>query len=978
MPMRRLHPVEPSPCPRIAVSGRPRLHRRLPSRLRMVTLLLGLAACSPDGEPADPDAADGPRPPVVSPVESVPLSETVAAPGLSAPVDVVRDEIGVPHIYAKSFADAAFAQGYMMAADRLFMMDLSRRLADGTLSELLGELQPDLIDQDIRMRVHHLARTAAEQLQALRISPAEADRQIVASLERFAAGVNAVIAEAQAGRRKLPAVLSLLYDVKGTRPWRPEDSVVLALYQAFELSFDADSEISFSALDEQGDKAGGTIKALSQDLQILAPVDPTFTLPSGWTGLPRKSAARTQAPKAARRKPHRAGSSSMLALLLKAREAVAGLGDDRLLKPALGSNNWVIGPGLSATGRPLLANDTHLSLTNPPVFYLQHIQVTTAEREDSVLGVQFAGIPGVVLGMNRHLAWGATVSMVDVTDVYSEDVVPCDGGTGPCVMFNKKKVPLAPRKEVIAVGRFGKISERRDVLLYDVPHHGPILPRLTRDHAPEPLGTRELSVRYTGYEPAQIIRAVFALNTARSLEEATQALERDFLVGRQNWVLIDSAGRFGWTQATRIPRRAPRHAPWKILPGDGSAEWRGDLPMRYVPHAVDPAQGYLVTANADPIGVTADNDPFFSEPLVDDAPLYLGADYDPGTRAARITRRITDKTRAGEKLTLADMASIQADHHSRYGELLQPTLLAAAEALEMERAAPGSVPELAMLVAAAPAPVKALVPTALEWIKRWSFRTPSGVAEDSPTAADVTDSQATLVFAMWLSQLDKVALGDELKLLNVPTGSDSRTKLLIRMCTKPESLKTGIEPKTGDAALFDDVGTAGVTETKRYATARALIEALSTLAGRLGSDGSKWRWGQVHTVTLAFPASLEALDLPPKGDSDYPQGFPRPGGNGTVDVGPHGLSTTRFGFGFGAAMRFVCEMTPEGPRAKNALPGGQVFDPDSPHYRDQLELWRKNQAQDLAFRDDEVLRSAEREQAQRGLGRTRFQPAPGN
>jgi penicillin amidase len=570
--------------------------------------------------------------------------------------------------------------------------------------------------------------------------------------------------------------------------------------------------------------------------------------------------------------------------------------------------------------------------------------------------------------------------MVDVTDVYREQIVPCDAGPGPCVLFAGNKVPLSPRKEVIAVGRFGQISERREVLLYDVPQHGPILPRLTKDHTPEPLRSEELSVRYTGYEPAQqaqlgqLVRAVFALNTAHSVAQATQALERDFLVGRQNWVLIDSAGRFGWTQATRIPRRAPGHAPWKILPGDGSAEWRGDLPMRYVPHATDPAQGYLVTANADPIGVTADNDPFFSEPQVDGAPLYLGADYDPGVRAARITRRITDKARAGEKLTLTDMSAIQADHHSRYGELLQPTLLAAAASLEKERTTPGSVPELAPLVAAATAPVKALVPTALDRIQRWSFRTPSGVAEDSPSAADVTDSQAALVFAMWLSQLDKLALGDELKLLGVPTGSDSRTKLLLRMCTRPESLKTGVDRKTGDPALFDDLGTPGVTESKRYVTARALLEALSTLVTRLGPDGSKWRWGQVHTVTLAFPAGLASLDLPPKDDSEYPQGFPRPGGNGTVDVGPHGLSTTRFSFGFGAAMRFVCEMTPEGPRARNALPGGQVFDPDSPHYRDQLELWRKNQAQDLAFRDDEVLRSAEFEQARRGIGRTRFQP----
>lgn len=971
----------------------------LPSATRGLALGLALGllgpACTPDGDLADgalPDAAPG-----LSPVESIPLQASVRAPGLSSPVDVVRDELGVPHIYAQSFADAAFAQGYFMAADRLVMMDLLRRRAEGSLSELLGELRPELIDEDINMRVHHLAATARASLAELVASSAERDRQLVTTLKSFSAGVNAFVAQAQAGEHKLPAVLSLVYDVKATRPWAPEDSVLLSLYQAFELSFDANSEITLSALDAAGadkfdaspDPVRAARKGIAADLQLLAPVDPAFTLPSGWTGLPLKSAAlgpglgqgRARKDRRDRRAsvvPHPSTRPAQLVeLLLRSRRAVEGLGDDRVQKPALGSNNWVVGPGLSATGWPLLANDTHLELTNPPVFYLQHVRVKTAEREDSVMGVQFAGLPGVVLGMNQHLAWGSTVSMVDVTDVYRETVQPCDGGAGPCVMFQGKKVPLVPRKEVIAVGRFGQIGERREVTLYDVPHHGPILPRLT-NHAVDPLGTSELSIRYTGYEPVQLLRAVWGLNLAQNVGDAVAALERDFRVGRQNWVLIDSAGRFGWTQATRVPRRAPGFAPWKVLPGDGSAEWRGDLPMKHVPHATDPAQGYLVTANADPIGVTADNDPFFNEPLVDGAPLYLGADYDTGTRAGRITKRIEEAKRAGKKLTLADMVSIQADHVTEYGQELAPTLVAAAAALQKEITTPGSEPELAPLLAAAPAATQALVPTALDWITRWSFRTPAGTpgpTGEAPSAADITDSQATLVFVSWLGQLDKLALGDELKILAVGTGSDTRTKLLIRMCQRPETLKTGVHPTTKDSVLFDDLTTAPI-ESKRYVTARALLDGLAALGARLGGDASKWRWGQVHTLTLAFPGGLETLNLPPKGDELFPAGFPRPGANGTVDVGPHSLSSGRYSFGFGAAMRFVCEMTPSGPRAKNALPGGQVFDPDSPHYRDQLELWLGNRTFDLAFRDEEVVRSAEAEHKGRGIGRIRFVPAP--
>ena len=177
--------------------------------------------------------------------------------------------------------------------------------------------------------------------------------------------------------------------------------------------------------------------------------------------------------------------------------------------------------------------------------------------------------------------------------------------------------------------------------MYDVPHHGPIVPRITPMHGVEPLGSSELSIKYTGHQPApKLSSVVYGINVAKDVKEAVAAIDSGFLYGNQNWVIGDDQGHFGWTQYTRTPRRAPTAAPWKVMPGDGTAEWGGDMDPKYIPHAYDPAQGFIATANNDPIGVTEDGDPFFGEPMVDGAPLYLGADYDPGTRVGRITKRI--------------------------------------------------------------------------------------------------------------------------------------------------------------------------------------------------------------------------------------------------------------------------------------------------------------------------------------------------
>jgi penicillin amidase len=205
-------------------------------------------------------------------------------------------------------------------------------------------------------------------------------------------------------------------------------------------------------------------------------------------------------------------------------------------------------------------------------------------------------------------------------------------------------------------------------------------------------------------------------------------------------------------------------------------------------------------------------------------------------------------------------------------------------------------------------------------------------------------------------------------------GETAQRKLLSKMVNDPTHLATALSPQTGDPILFDNLNTPSVVESKRQIAAQALLETLAYLRGRLGATLSVWRWGQVHTLTLEFPGGINVLNIPAPDDAMYKNGYPRHGDDGTVDVGGHGLSLVDFTYSEGPAIRFVCELDPAGPKARNVLPGGEVFDPSSPHYSDQMALWRQNQTFDLAFTDADVLQSAMKEYQTNQIGRTRFTP----
>jgi penicillin amidase len=890
------------------------------------------------------------------PVEEVPLFDEVLDPALSAPVDVVRDDWGIPHIYGETLGDVAFAECYMMARDRMAQMDLVRRAAGGSIAYLAGELAPTQIDRDIRMRVHHMARTAAESWAQLQASTRDDDKLLVEALSKCTLGINRYITELQDGRYHTPGALLAVYPPLGIQPWKEADSILVGLFIAFNLSFSADEEINATRVVAEADRIfdrGGTPelvarRGIAQDLLSLKPIVPVYTFPGDLANLSPRSA-------------ELASRAAGLGPLLEAASAtVRGLGyhHDGF---ARGSNNWVVGPSLTASGRVIVANDPHLSLDNPATFYMVHLVARGGALPLDVMGAQFPGAPGVILGMNRRLAWAATTSNLDVTDVYQETIVPCDGDPqAPCALWKGQKVPLTAREEVIEVGRPGQVTGSVKVTLWDVPHHGPIIPRIGPNHTVEPLGSQELSIRWTGYEPTNLLRAVLGLNRARSVDEAARALERDFEVGGQNWVLGDVDGHFGWTQAVRVPRRPAGTRPWMVLPGDGSADWLDDLPQSYIPHAFDPATGFLATANADPVGVTDDGDPTSSAAIVDGVPAYIGAYWDAGTRVGRITERIQEMVASGKKITPEDMAALQDDHVAIWNRLLVPTMLAAGDALAQEIAAPGTHPDLSSIANTASPPAKAALASALAKVRAYDFDTRA-------------DSVAATLVNVWITRFALLAFEDELEVLGLGVDSQQRLKLLVRMCTAPETLATGLS-STGDSILFDDLNTPEV-EGKRLQAAKGILDMLNYLIPVLGPDLETWRWGRLHTLTLEGLLPLPALRIPQKSEAGREAGFPRPGGNGTVDVGNHGLAVDDFSYSAGPVLRAVYELHPAGPKAVNALPGGEIFDPDSPHYRDLLEKWVVNERYPMIVDEAEVAQAARREAAANGerlAGRLRF------
>ena len=535
-------------------------------------------------------------------------------PGLQARVTLRRDRRGIPYIEAQNEEDLYFAQGYVTASDRLWQMDLLRRTARGELSEIFGKIT---LEEDRRRRLYGFARLAE-------VAYAKASPETRRALEAYARGVNAFIA--QLTEEQLPAEFRLLR--YRPRAWQPTDSIVVGKIFAEVLSTTWQLDMMrASLLDVPADKR-------RQLMPTASPLDVIIVGSDQQRGRPLfEQSSRVEVVRTAI-----SPSASLLAEMRRAtvlaRRSLERVG--LYVEDLAASNNWVVSGKRTTSGKPLLANDPHLPASAPSIWHMVHLSAPGLH----VAGVTAPGAPGVILGHNERIAWGATNLGPDVQDLYREWFDRAD-----------PRRYQTPRGWQTAETRREEIRVRRsfadtttDVVVQEVTvtRHGPII--LER-------GDERYALRWTALDPNAIeFEAFYLLNRARNWAEFCAAL-RQYRGPTQNFVYADVDGHIGYYGAGMIPIRRSGDG---SLPYDGATdegEWTGYIPFERLPHVFDPPSGLIVTANSRVVG--------------QDYPFHLTHSWSAPYRS----RRIYDLLNAKSKTSDEDFQLIQGDTYSIGGHL---------------------------------------------------------------------------------------------------------------------------------------------------------------------------------------------------------------------------------------------------------------------------------------------------------------------
>lgn len=516
--------------------------------------------------------------------------------GIGAPVEIVRDAHAIPHILAKSRADALFALGFVEAQDRLWQMEFSRRLTQGRLAALLGRTA---LPVDIATRTLGLYAAAQSSVHAL--TP-----QSRALLDAYAAGVNAFLAT---HKGPLPIEFALADD--SPEPWSAADSIAVLKLMQLQLSGNAYREIARAQL------ASHLSKRQLEDLYPPYPGDPPNPLPDYLFDLFGRGA----------------------------KSAAISVPD------TTASNDWVVSGARSVSGMPLLANDPHLAMTIPSIWYLVHLSFPGAD----VVGGAIPGEPGVTLGRNRNSAWGMTNSGADTEDLYLEKL---DAAHPDSYVTPSGIAQFGQRQERIKI-RFG----RPMTITVRTTRHGPVLP----DDLP-PLKIRApkgyvLSLAWAALVPDdRTIQALLHVDEIRNTADTVNAL-RDFVSPMQNIVHAHTDGHIGLFLPGRVPVRAPDNDSLGLVPAkgwDAHYDWKGFIAFEQLPRIDDPASGQIATANNKTV-------PWGYKPIIT-------REWEDPFRFGRIDQLLA----ATPKHSIASFEAIQLDIHDRYAQDLLPLLLKAA------------------------------------------------------------------------------------------------------------------------------------------------------------------------------------------------------------------------------------------------------------------------------------------------------------
>ena len=896
-------------------------------------------------------------------------SQTVQLPGLQAACSVVRDSNDVPHIRAGNDHDLFFMQGYIEAQDRLFQMDVSRRRASGTLAELIG---PGALAQDVQLRIMGLRRAAERSL------PLQSER-VRSILQAYSDGVNAYVTT-----HSLPPEYEALH-LTHFEPWTPVDSLSGAKLIAFAESFQSDIQPTIDLMTDQAvGKARGFdgTKLFFEDVERSAPFDPASTVPDasgagiwvpGDSGR-RKFSAEFLEPKTldlAKQYDNRIRNLEMF------RDHRGGQQEEF-------SNEWAVSGALSTTGLPLLANDPHLDLGTPATWYPIHLQAGGID----VIGEGLPGVPVVVVGHNRFLAWGLTDDPVDTWDSFQEQVVAdANSPSGWSTIYKGSHEFVLAIPEVFRVNNGGTVATVPPG--NGIPAATLVVPR--RNNGPlvsfDPAKGNAISVEWTGFSGSRELEATLTWSEARSLAEFKTGSSY-FTAPTENVAYSDIKGNIAYFAIGEVPVREDLQAgtvnglpPFFLRNGTGGNEWMDVvhpqpnqaipfeiLPASEMPHIVNPKAGFFVNANNDPIGITLTNNPLGTM-RPGGGIFYLGYTFKFGFRGARITQMIRERLEHGP-VSPADMQKIQADVTLLDAEVFVPFVTRA-----LANAGTSTTPQLAAL-ASSPQ-----MKEAVSRLSNWDFTTPTGIPEgydagDPPgplhprSSNEIANSVAATLYSVWRGQFVVNTLDATLVPLGLPVPPDEQALAALRHLL--EDFETDQGSGSSGLNFFQVLGVTSPADRRDIIILQSLASTLRLLSGpkfQTAFAGSTnlddYRWGKLHRITFTH-ALGGAFNIPTAGGA-FPQplanlpGIPTDGGFQTVDAGNHPVRAAgenSFMYSRGASKRSVFVASDDRMEGTSSLPGGVSGILGNQFYFNLLPGWLRNDSYEQSLAEEEIREGA--------------------
>lgn len=554
-------------------------------------------------------------------------SGSITADGIKSAVSVYGNDFGVPFIYAENEDDMYFALGYIHARDRLWQMDLYRRVAEGRLSEILGK---EMVEYDVLFRTVGIDKASSSMYHSL-------SSETKKVLNSYSAGVNFFI---DRNKSKLP----LEFDILNYKPdqWTPENSVMIVRLMAWELNLSWYTDVMFGRIVR---KFGAETAA---DYFPDYPEDGPFIVRSQ-SAVQKKDSAGTG--KEREKQP----SAKFKATDGDVTSGFFDLNKDfrkKFFSEAVhvGSNSWVVSGSRTESGKPMLANDPHLALQTPAKWY--EVSLYNGERRINLSGFTLPGAPGVAIGHNDVISWGLTNLMCDDADFYQ---LKRDSSVHGKYIYNGQSIALDSSVEAIRI----KDSSDDHVFTVYRTRLGPVISGLgktgfanSQSFSNVP-GDEILTFRWTGYELSDEILSFYKINFAQSKEQFDEGL-RSFGSPALNFVYADTSGNIAYHAAGLIPIRdtEPEYL------SSGGAGWKGFIPFSELPSELNPKQGYIVTANNKPKA---------------DYGRYISNLYEPHYRAKRIDEMISQTP----VVTIEEMKMVQRDVYSEQAKEFTAHLLKA-------------------------------------------------------------------------------------------------------------------------------------------------------------------------------------------------------------------------------------------------------------------------------------------------------------